>query len=131
VIFPNLDDRLDDIRSDRDQASTRQEWEGLSETFAEVLLRNFAFTSLYDPTAFALLDRIGADRVMLEVDYPHQDSTGPHTQDVVDAQISHLPVETQALLTHGNAARLYRHPVPATWGEVSARGTGGNACRTV
>lgn len=75
----------------------------------EVLARSFWFTSFFDPTAYRLLDVIGADRVMMEVDYPHSDSTWPDTQEVVKYQIGDLSVDVQKRLTSGNASELYRH----------------------
>ena len=51
---------------------------------------------------------------MVETDYPHGDSTWPDTQDVIERYWGHLPVEELRLLTHENAARLYRHPLPET-----------------
>jgi predicted TIM-barrel fold metal-dependent hydrolase len=77
----------------------------------EVLARNFWYTSFFDPTAYRLLDVIGEDRVMMEVDYPHSDSTWPDTQEVVRYQIGDLAPEVQRKLTSGNAAALYRHRV--------------------
>lgn len=74
----------------------------------EVLARNFWFTTFFDPTAYRLLDIIGPDRVMMEVDYPHSDSTWPDTQEVVKYQISDLDERVQRQLTSGNAAALYR-----------------------
>ncbi len=58
--------------------------------------------------------RIGIDHIMVEVDYPHGDSTWPDTQDVIERLWGHLPVEDLRKLTHENAARLYRWPLPDT-----------------
>lgn len=46
----------------------------------DVIRRNFWLASIEDPSAFRMLDLIGADRVPVETDYPHQDSTWPDTQ---------------------------------------------------
>lgn len=92
---------------------------GMNSTWAdsltpnEVLARNFWFTSFFDPTAYRLLDVIGEDRVMMEVDYPHSDSTWPDTQEVVKYQIGQLDPEVQRRLTSGNASDLYRHELVA------------------
>src|SRR5262249_10551411 len=53
----------------------------------DLVHRNFWFTSIEDPSAFRLLDVIGEDRVMVEVDYPHLDSTWPHTQDLLRSEL--------------------------------------------
>ena len=49
---------------------------------------------------------------MVEVDYPHGDSTWPDTQEVIERCWGHLPVEDLRKMTHQNAARLYRWPLP-------------------
>lgn len=92
---------------------------------SEVLRRNFYFCSLDDPSAIQLRHRIGVDRIMVESDYPHADSTWPDTQAVLDAMLREVPAEEARLITHGNAARVFRHPLPpASWlGEVPACST--------
>lgn len=49
---------------------------------------------------------------MVEVDYPHGDSTWPDTQDVIHRAWGHLPVDDLRKMTHQNAAALYRWPLP-------------------
>ena len=56
--------------------------------------------------------RIGVDHIMVEIDYPHGDGTWPDTQAVIEKYWGHLPVEELRQLTHRNAAKLYRHPLP-------------------
>ncbi|MAG32656.1 MAG: amidohydrolase [Deltaproteobacteria bacterium] len=79
---------------------------------ASLLCQNFFFTSLEDPSAFHQLDLIGADRVMIEMDFPHQDSTWPECQALVRGELSHLPRKTVQQICFGTAADLYRHPSP-------------------
>ena len=80
---------------------------------SEVLARSFWFCSIDDPSTLdGVIERIGADRVMLEVDYPHADSTWPDTQAVVQRTIGHLPEDVIAKLTHLNAEALFRWPTP-------------------
>jgi predicted TIM-barrel fold metal-dependent hydrolase len=55
---------------------------------------------------------IGVDHILVESDYPHADSTWPDTQDVVSANLAHVSAEDAAKITHLNAARLFRHPLP-------------------
>jgi predicted TIM-barrel fold metal-dependent hydrolase len=78
----------------------------------EVLQRSFWYTTFFDPTSYRLLDVIGEDKVMLEVDYPHSDSTWPDTQDVVKYQIEALEPRVQQLVANGTASEVYRHPLP-------------------
>jgi predicted TIM-barrel fold metal-dependent hydrolase len=79
---------------------------------AEVLQRNFWFCTIDDPSTIDTRERIGIDHIMVEVDYPHGDSTWPDTQDVIERYWGHLPVEELRKLTHENAATLYRWPLP-------------------
>jgi predicted TIM-barrel fold metal-dependent hydrolase len=79
---------------------------------AEVLQRNFWFCTIDDPSTIGTRHRIGIDHIMVEVDYPHGDSTWPDTQAVIERCWGDLPVEDLRKLTHENAARLYRWPLP-------------------
>ncbi len=79
---------------------------------AEVLARNFWYCTIDDPSTIATRHRIGIDHIMVEVDYPHGDSTWPDTQAVIERSWGHLPDDELAKLTHRNAAELYRWPLP-------------------
>jgi len=102
-------DRLDHMDRYNDMYGT---WEGIDLTPSEVLSRNFWYCAIEDPSAFVQLDRIGADNVLLESDYPHCDSTWPDTQAAVHAEVGGLPAEHVRKITWENASTLYRHPVP-------------------
>jgi predicted TIM-barrel fold metal-dependent hydrolase len=78
----------------------------------EVLRRNFWFCALDDAAGFEILDRIGADRVMVECDYPHADSTWPDTQEYLDRQLGFLPTEDTEKVTWKNASHLFRFEIP-------------------
>lgn len=79
---------------------------------AEVLHRNFWFCTLDDPSTLATLDTVGVDHVMFETDYPHGDGTWPDSQQVFDDVFGTLGADTIAKISHENAARLFRHPLP-------------------
>ena len=72
---------------------------------AEVLHRNFWFCTIDDPSTIDTRHRIGIDHIMVEVDYPHGDSTWPDTQAVIERCWGHLPEDELRKLTHENAAR--------------------------
>jgi predicted TIM-barrel fold metal-dependent hydrolase len=84
----------------------------------DVFLNNFWFCAIDEPYSFDQIHRFGADRILLESDYPHSDTSWPHTQDVVHEQIKGLSPGERAMVTHGNAAALYGHPLPPSpaWG---------------
>jgi predicted TIM-barrel fold metal-dependent hydrolase len=104
-------DRLDHMLSYHAMYGT---WAALGETLtpAEVFTRNFWFCAVEDKSSFVQHDRIGTDNIMLEADYPHCDSTWPHTQATVHEQIGGLSPELIRKFTWENASRLYQHPVP-------------------
>jgi predicted TIM-barrel fold metal-dependent hydrolase len=78
---------------------------------SEVLARNFWFCTIDDPnTLDGVLGRFGPDHVMVEVDYPHADSTWPDTQPLLQERLGHLSDDVVAKLTHENAERLFRWP---------------------
>jgi predicted TIM-barrel fold metal-dependent hydrolase len=79
---------------------------------ADVVRRNFWFCTLDDHSTIDTRHRIGVDHVMLEVDFPHGDSTWPHTQRVIEEHWGHIPDAELRRMTHANAAELFRHPLP-------------------
>ncbi|MGU3654798.1 amidohydrolase family protein [Mycolicibacterium sp. A43C] len=87
-------------------------WAGSTIHPVDVLHRNFWFTSIEDPSAFQRLDVISEDRMMLEVDFPHSDSSWPDSQELFRAELETLPIETIKKICYGNAAALYHHPEP-------------------
>jgi predicted TIM-barrel fold metal-dependent hydrolase len=103
-------DRLEHMRSYHEMYGT---WTSdIDLTPAEVLKRNFWFCAVNDPSSFAHCSSIGVDHIMVEADYPHCDSTWPHTQEVLKRELGHLPADDIRKLTWANASALYRHAVP-------------------
>ena len=58
------------------------------------------------------LARIGKSNILFETDYPHSDSTWPHTKEVAHKLMGHLPPETVNKLVRGNAIDVYRLDFP-------------------
>src|SRR5215211_287149 len=102
-------DRLDNIV---DRSGYLSAGYGPENRPADVLKRNFWFCTIDDPSTIDTRYRIGVENVMVEVDYPHGDSTWPETQQVIEKYWGHLPDEELRLMTHANAAKLFRHPLP-------------------
>jgi predicted TIM-barrel fold metal-dependent hydrolase len=107
---PLLADRLDYIHDWSGHG--RAAWPSKELTPTEALLRNFWFCSVDDPSIWPIRDRIGVDHIMIEVDYPHADSTWPDTQRFLADRLADLPVEDQRKITHENAAALFRQRLP-------------------
>ena len=53
--------------------------------------RNFWFCTLEDPSTIDTRHRIGVENIMVEVDYPHGDSTWPDTQLVIERRGATCP----------------------------------------
>jgi predicted TIM-barrel fold metal-dependent hydrolase len=50
--------------------------------------------------------KIGEDNILFETDYPHSDSTWPHTKEVATKLMGHLPDDTVRKLVRGNAITI-------------------------
>jgi predicted TIM-barrel fold metal-dependent hydrolase len=108
------------------QAEASDSWAPNDPHPNDLLLRNFWFASIEDPSAFHALDVIGSGNVLIESDYPHRDSTWPDTQQLLRSELGHLDPSLIHKIAYDNAAKLYRHPgPPAEWIERSSIGTVG------
>jgi hypothetical protein len=86
--------------------------DGWHERPSHVLQRNFWFCTLEDRSTIDTRHRIGVDHIMVEVDYPHGDTTWPDTQAVIATTWGHVPAPELRAMCCENAAALYRHPLP-------------------
>jgi predicted TIM-barrel fold metal-dependent hydrolase len=80
---------------------------------ADVLLRNFWFCTIDDPSTLVTRHTIGVENIMFETDYPHGDGTWPDSQAVFDQYYGALAADEIAMISHENAAALFRQPLPA------------------
>jgi predicted TIM-barrel fold metal-dependent hydrolase len=87
-------------------------WKNEELTPTELLERNFWFCALDDAAGFEMIDRIGSDRVLCEVDYPHSDSNWPYSQVSFKNQFGDLSEEDVERVTWKNAASLFRLELP-------------------
>src|SRR5580700_822327 len=81
-------DRLDNIV---DRSGYGGDYDASGLLPAHVLGRNVWFCTIDDPSTIETRHRIGIDHIMVEVDYPHGDSTWPDTQSVIERYWGHLP----------------------------------------
>lgn len=108
---PMLMDRVDYVIGHSASGEDRIRWpEGMKPS--DVLRRSFWFCSIDDPSLVPLRHTIGVDHIMVESDYPHADSTWPDTQAVLAATYAGVPEDELRAMAAGNAARLFRHPLP-------------------
>jgi predicted TIM-barrel fold metal-dependent hydrolase len=104
-----LIDRVDNLMS---RSGYGTGWLDKNCSPSDTLRRNFWFCMIDDPSTISTRGVIGVENILFESDYPHGDGTWPDTQQVIDDVLGTLPVEEIRKITHENAARLYRHPLP-------------------
>ncbi|MER7006773.1 amidohydrolase family protein [Dactylosporangium sp. NPDC000555] len=107
---PSMLDRLR-FCVDQNHAGYAGGWASNEFTPTEIVQRNFWFSSLEDPSGFEQRHRIGVDRILVESDYPHPDSTWPDTQEVLHRQLRDIDRDEVDRITYRNAAELFRFPV--------------------
>jgi predicted TIM-barrel fold metal-dependent hydrolase len=107
---PMLLDRLEYVMS-HSATGGDGSWQA-SLTPAEALCRNFWFCTIDDPSTLAARHRIGVDHIMVEVDYPHADSSWPDTQSLLASRLTGMPDDEVAMITHQNALDLFRWELP-------------------
>lgn len=80
-----------------------------------VLFREHLFGCfIEDPPGVAALEMIGIDNVMVEVDYPHSDSSWPNSIGVSTKALQGLPDSDTYKVLQGNARRVFKfEPAPA------------------
>jgi predicted TIM-barrel fold metal-dependent hydrolase len=66
-----------------------------------------------DPHGLASLDVVGIDNVTFETDYPHSDSTWPHTKKVAEEIMRGLTQEQVDKICRTNAIRMLRLDLPS------------------
>ncbi len=101
-------DRLDYVLAHSGGSPVDTPWPDRDLTPSDVLKRNFWFCMLDDPSTLPAYERIGADNIMFESDYPHADSTWPHTQSLLASRLGPLPAAVAQKIAFGNAAALFR-----------------------
>jgi predicted TIM-barrel fold metal-dependent hydrolase len=64
-------------------------------------------TFIEDRSGVKLRHEAGLDNILWSSDYPHSDSTWPHSREVVEEHFADVPAAEREKVVHGNAARLY------------------------
>ena len=96
-----------------DKHMWNQSWTHLdigAATATEIWRKNFLGCFITEPTNLRIIDRIGEETVAWECDYPHSDSTWPHSPELlmrefVDAKTTDAVID---MITWQNASRFYR-----------------------
>ena len=74
----------------------------------EIFRRQVFVTFQEDPIGVPLIPHIGEGNVMWASDYPHPNSTFPHSRRAIDELFAAMPAQTRRKVTCDNAAALYR-----------------------
>ncbi len=69
-----------------------------------------------DAVGGRLFDWWGVENCMWSNDYPHPNSTWPHSREVIARDLGHLPTDVRRKLVCDNVARLFNLRVPAPIG---------------
>jgi predicted TIM-barrel fold metal-dependent hydrolase len=80
---------------------------GLERLPSEYLRHNAWYTFQKDPVAVETRERVGLDRLLWASDYPHSDSTWPHSQKVIERDFAGVPEREVEAIVAGNAIALY------------------------
>lgn len=111
--LPMVAERLEKLHS---RVAAADSWKRDYPSPAEILYHNFWFTSIDDRAVFRHLDAIPLNHVMVESDYPHTDTTWPHTQRTLRRMLSNADLSAITQICFENASRLYAQtPPPASW----------------
>jgi predicted TIM-barrel fold metal-dependent hydrolase len=69
--------------------------------------RNNAASFITDRSGIALRHQAGVRNIMWSSDYPHHGNDWPYSRKVIDETMGQLPAAERALITGGNAARIW------------------------
>jgi len=74
---------------------------------SDVFRRNMALTFMDDMVGLGMRDRIGVENILWSTDFPHPATTWPNSVETVERQFADVPADERALITAGNARRIY------------------------
>ncbi len=75
---------------------------------SDLIRRHFLFCFHEDDFGLRQRHEIGVDRIAWECDYPHADSTWPHSAERLWQAVAELPDDEIDRITHANAMRFFR-----------------------
>ena len=102
--LPYILERADDVWREH------RAWGGVAETIPEppssYYYRQVFGCFFRDQHGLDSLEQVGVDNITFETDYPHTDSTWPHSKEVATKMMGHLPRDVQYKILRGNAIRM-------------------------
>jgi len=102
--LPYILERADDVWREH------RAWGGVAETIPEPP-SSYYYRQVYgcffrDRHGLDSLEQVGVDNITFETDYPHTDSTWPHSKEVAIDLMGHLPAPVRHKIVRGNAIRM-------------------------
>lgn len=79
---------------------------------SEYFLENIYLTFQNDASAFEAAHLMNPDRLLWASDFPHSDSTWPHSQEVIATMTQAVSEDLKAKVLRDNVAALYNIPAP-------------------
>ncbi|PXW33967.1 amidohydrolase family protein [Nocardia sp. 348MFTsu5.1] len=78
-------------------------------TATDVWRKNFLACYITEPSGLSNRDRLGIDTIAWECDYPHSDSTWPHSPEVLKKELDEANCTDEEIdkITFGNVARFF------------------------
>jgi predicted TIM-barrel fold metal-dependent hydrolase len=77
---------------------------------SEIFGTNIFGCFIYDDAGLDNVERIGANNIMFESDYPHSDCNWPHTRKMLAESLAHLPDDVCRRIAEDNARRVFNFP---------------------
>jgi predicted TIM-barrel fold metal-dependent hydrolase len=79
---------------------------------SEYIRRQFRLTFFNDAIGPLTMPYVGTDLLMWSSDYPHQNSTWPHSRQVIARDLGNLSAEDREKLVSRNVVELHKLRVP-------------------
>jgi len=79
----------------------------LTEPPSSYIRRQVLATFEEDLAGMRTYDLIGAENIMFSTDYPHSDTTFPHTREIIEKHFASIPPKDREAMLSGNAAKAY------------------------
>ena len=90
-------------------------WNGVADSIPEppstYFFRNVFACFFRDDVGVEMIERVGPDNITFETDYPHTDTTWPHTKQVATDMLKNVPEDIVYKLLRGNAIRMLGLPL--------------------
>ena len=77
---------------------------------SEIFRSNIYGCFIYDDAGLHNIDRIGADNIMFESDYPHSDCNFPYTRKMLEESLVSVPDDVARKIAEDNARRVFNFP---------------------